>query len=288
MNLIKIAEILSVKYAASADETEASLRRDIEALWNLPNKSFNILKACAESNASKPKNANERKAVAGYKFCKELVELIDYLKFKESEISIPEIREALLNIVNLIDENLKLRFDEKGVPSDEGSISPVQFPHVSELIFQLTPVKTKHQIKLRDDLYGKARTGLSRILSLSNSMIDKIKELEILDSHRFQSHTQYTDVDINQENPNRFKPQKTEVSKYDVLDFINQHGEEYGINTKTDWELVFRNDPQLKNKMTTVINALNRGHSPMDAYLMKQEIAQILEQHKGKANYENL
>jgi hypothetical protein len=283
MRLTRLADLFLAKYkfAVSVTDAESILRHEISLLWNIPNKTYNVLKACADADASKPKNANEQKAVVGHKFCKQLVSLIDYLKANSSDISLGEMREVLLNIVNLITENVSVKFNENGRPSEKGESSNVQFGHVSELIFQLTPVSKKHQIKLRNELYSKARNGLFRILSLSNTMLDEIKQLEVMAPEKF-THETFTDVDINQENPTRFTPQRAPLSNYDIIDFIRQHGDEYGISGINDWELAFRNDPQLKEEMTTVINALNRGHVPRDNTSIKQQIAQILQQHKDR------
>jgi hypothetical protein len=152
---------------------------------------------------------------------------------------------------------------------------------VSELIFQLTPIATKHQVKLRNDLYSKARNGLFRILSLSSTMLDEIKQLEVMAPEKF-THDNFTDVDINQENPIRFTPQRAPLSNYDIIDFIRQYGDDYGISGTEDWELALRNDNELKQEMTTVINALNRGHTPRDNASVKEQIAQILKKHEER------
>ena len=112
-------------------------------------------------------------------------------------------------------------------------------------------------------------------------MLDEIKQLEVMVPEKF-THDNFTDIDINQENPSRFTPQRAPLSNYDVIDFIRQYGDRYGISGVEDWELAFRNDPQLKEQMTTVINALNRGHAPRDGAAVKEEIAQILKQHKDR------
>lgn len=285
MRLTRLAELLVAKhkFAASAAESENLLRREINLLWNIPNKSFNILKACAESGASKPKDAKENIAVLGHKFCKQLLSLIDYLKSNMLDIPLVEMREVLLNIANLIDSNKDLKFNAKGKVSEDGEVAPVQFPHVSELIFQITPIRTKHEIKLRNELQGKARTGLSRILSICSTMLDEISQLEVMDPTKFKAVDSVDpEVNIEQVVPERFSPQRAPLSNYDILDFIRQHGDKYGISNTEDWELAFRNDPALKEDITTVINALNRGHSPRNGLSVKDEIAQILQQHKDR------
>jgi len=282
MKLIRLAQILEIKYkfADNSASLEDIVRRRIDLLWDIPNKSFNILKACADSGASKPKNENEQKAVEGFKFCRDLLNMINYLKINKENISLGEIQEVILNIVNLIDKHKDIKFNDNGRPSNKGEPSNIQFPHVSELIFQLTPVSNKHAIKLRNELYGKARTGLSRILSICNTMNDEIKEIELIDPDKFTYEPKT--VDFDQENPSRFKPQRAPLSNYDVIDFIRQHGDEYGLSSKENWELAFRNDPGFKEQITTVINALNRGHRPRDAASVKEEIADILEQHRNR------
>ena len=43
---------------------------------------------------------------------------------------------------------------------------------------------------------------------------------------------------------------------------------------------MFEHDPVLREEITTVINALNRGHSPQNAIAVKDEIQKILQRHK--------
>jgi hypothetical protein len=283
MRIYRLASLFTVKYKFANDSAnlENSLRKQISVLWNYPNKLFPILKACADSGAGKAKTPHEKKAVAGYKFCKKLIELIELLKNNSNTFSVGEIREVLLRIVNLISENKDLSFGVEGKPS-KNAPSPLvttQFPHVSALIFELMPMVKRHDVKVRNDMQGKARTGLSRILSLSSSMLEDIKKLEVMSPEKF-THETSPDVDINQETPDRFSPQRAPVSQNDIIDFLRQHGEEYGLSSKDDWNTVFDNDPVLREEITSVINALNRGHNPVDGLAVKTEIQDILQRHK--------
>lgn len=282
MRIYRLATLLTAKYkfAEDAGSIENSLRKQISVLWNYPNKLFPILKACADSGAGKAKTPHEKKAIAGYKFCKNLLDLIEYLKNNSHTFSLGEIRKVLLHIVNLIDGNKDLTFGVDGkltkkLPSD---LVATQFPHVSALIFELMPVVRRHDIKVRNDMQGKARTGLSRILSLSSTMLDEIKQLEVMSPEKFTDSS--PDVDINQENPERFSPQRAPLAHNDIIDFLRQHGDDYGLSSKEDWNTVFEHDPVLREEITSVINALNRGHSPVDGLAIKEEIQKILQRHK--------
>ena len=150
----------------------------------------------------------------------------------------------------------------------------------------MIPIKRKHDKKLRDEQYSKARTGLSRIVSVSSDMMDDIRTLEVMVPEKF-THKDTTDVDINSKMPSRFKPQRSPISVNDIIDFINQHGADYGISSQEDWATVFRDDPELKDKMTTVINTINRTPkdetgrpiwAPADAAEMKMIIAEVLKE----------
>lgn len=288
MKTIRLADLLVLKYklAIAPAELEAGLRKKLAGLAAYPNKLFNILKACADSGASKPKTPNERVAVAGHLFCKELLGWIDYLSDNASTLSLGEIREGLLNIGKLIERNKNATFNKAGKYDARVESEGKQFPHVSELIFQMTPIKRKHEIKLRDEQYSKARTGLARIVSITSDMIDDIRKLEVMVPEKF-THKDTTDVDINAKMPGRFKPQRAPISINDIVDFINQHGADYGISSREDWATVFRDDPELKDKMTTVINTINRTPkdetgrpvwAPKDAAEMKMIIAEVLKE----------
>lgn len=283
MRLTRLAKLYELKYkiAATPAELEGSIRRKIPVLWTYPNKTFGILKACADSGASKPKNANEHKAVAGYQFCKSLLSMIDYLRANWLNVDLGELREVLTNIVHLIHNNKDMKFDSDGQPSEKAEASSIQFPHVSELIFQLIPISKKHDVKLRNEQYSKARTGLSRILSFSVSMLDELNELERVSPEKFK-YEQKTDVDIDDKLPERFTPQRSPLAENDIIDFIRQHGDQYGISSQENWGTVFMDDPQLKEEMTTVINALNRGRYPRGAADVKMQIAEILKRHEER------
>lgn len=288
MRITRLADLLVLKYklAISPAELEANLRKKIGILWTYPNKHFNILKACAESGASKPKNPNERIAIAGHLFCKDLLSWINYMQDNAATLSLGEIRESLLNIAKLIDRNKHATFNRAGKYDSRMELTDKQFPHVSELIFQIFPISKKHDIKLRNEQYSKARTGLSRIVSIISDMMDDVRKLEVMVPEKF-THKDNTDVDIDAKMPNRFKPQRSPISINDIVDFINQHGSDYGISSQEDWATVFRDDPELKDKMTTVINTINRTPkdkngrpiwSPQDAAEMKMIIAEVLKE----------
>lgn len=288
MKITRLADLLVLKYklAISPAELEANLRKKIDVLWSYPNKHFNILKACADSGASKPKSPDERIAVAGHLFCKELLSWIDYLKNNSATLSLGEIRESLLNIAKLIERNQNATFNNAGKYDARMPPTDRQFPHVSKLIFEMVPIKRKHDKKLRDEQYSKARTGLSRIVSVASDMMDNIRTLEVMVPEKF-THKDTTDVDINSKMPSRFKPQRSPISVNDIVDFINQHGADYGISSQEDWATVFRDDPELKEKMTTVINTINRTPkdetgrpiwAPADAAEMKMIIAEVLKE----------
>ena len=283
MRIDRLAELLVLKHklAISPAELEASLRKKIPVLWNYPNKLFNILRACADAGAAKPKDANERKAVAGHLFCKELLSLIDYLKANWLNISLGEMREILTTIAQLIDKNKHPAFGPAGKLDERAEPSTIQFPHVAELIFHLVQAGTKDARKKRDEQFGKAKTGLARTLSVTLDMLDDIQKLEVMVPEKFK-YENVTDVDIDQKSPERFSPQRAPLSENDIIDFIRQHGDEYGISSKEDWATVFMNDQQLKEEMTTVINALNRGHSPKDAASVRMQIAEILKNYEQR------
>lgn len=274
MRILRLAELFVLKHAtASSSDLENSVRADIHMLWQYPNKFHNILKACAEADAKGAKTSDEVKAVEGFKFCQEILSMVDYIQANRDKIGVGELREVLLRLVQMIKDHMRASFDMNGKISEKGEKSAVQFPHVQELIFQMFPSSKKNERKIRDEQYNKAKTGLSRIMSLASTMIDKLSKLEMIAPEKF-THVLPNDVDVKV--PDRFIPQRGILSIYDIVDFIRQHGDEYGIPTTEDWGTVFTNDPQLKEQMTTVINAINRGHAPRDAANVKAEIANIL------------
>lgn len=284
MTLIKLAEKLAAKhkYAISAVDLEASIRRKIPVLWGYPNRLFSILKSCADSGITNAKTPEEKRAYHGYKFCKELLNEIEYINKNYLNIDVAELKLRLEKIVKLITANKSSKFTPAGMPTGKEDVaaSPVQFPHVADLIYALFPLRTKHDKRLRDEAQAKARTGLSRILSFSLSLLEELGQLELMVPERFANQP---DPESEEETlPGRFEPQRAQLNTNDIIDFIRQHGDEYGISSTDDWAKLFMNDPALKEEMTTVINAINRGHYPRGAEDVKAVVDQILSHHKQR------
>lgn len=253
MRLTRLASLYSYKYKIAVDSAhlEASVRNQIAVLWNVPNKTHNILRACADSGASKPTNPREELAMEGYQFCKKLLSIIDYVKVHQKDIPLDTLKQAILSIIKLI---MSHKQDNK-------------FPEVNELIYIIFPTAKKSDLKERNAQLGKAATGLSRILSMCLTMLEEMKEIA---------------GDTTKTVEERFEPARAPISENDIIAFIRQYGEEYGISSRDDWGTVFRDDPMFKEDITTVINALNRGHSPRDAAGVKMQIAEILKNHEAR------
>lgn len=282
MSIFRLGRRFGIKYivaASTAADLERSVRSRIDNLYGFLDK-FNVIRFCAQTDAAKAGSSSERKAVTAFKFCKDLVSIIDYLKANRDTIGLGELKAAVMEIARVITLNKDLRFDVKGKPNEAGDESKVQFEHVSELIFQAWPVKTVYDRKLRNDQYAKARTGFSRLLSISISMLGELTKLETLVPEKFSYNPDLESTTIPEdESIARFKPQRAQLSVYDIVDFIRKYGPEYGINNPDQWGIVIKDDNQLKEQLTTVINALNRGHYPKDAVEVKEQIAKIKERY---------
>jgi hypothetical protein len=264
MKTDRLWQFLAIKYkvAEDASHLEASLRNKIDALYNVVHKSHSILEWCANSDVKKAESDREVQARKGFEFCRKVVNIVDYLKANRNDISFADITDALLALTNVIDENKVV----------EGS--NVQFANVSELIFTGFPTATKYDRKIRDDQFGKMRTGLSRLMSIA---LDMVKDLEKLDPHEPE------ETDPIAADPTRFKPQRVPLSVYNIIDFIRQHGSEFGIEDRDDWGLVMENNPELKEKMSHIINMSTRGGIPKnDPWILdvKNEITKTLQNMK--------
>jgi hypothetical protein len=262
MDIIKFAKLLKIKYAVSdANALEKSLRSDIAMLYKYPHELFNILEACAKASPSGAVSEHEKKVVAGAKFCENLLFIIDYLFEVRETISLNDLKMALNELIRLIESHRPIIDDKKSV---------VDLSDVSALIFEMIRATTVSERTKRDQQFAKARAGVSRILSFALSMLEKISKIEMTNPDKFISFEE------ENEEANRFKPKRAPLSVYDIVDFIRQHGPEYGIKDREDWGKVFRNNPQMKEEMTTIINAINRGHYPSNAPYIKEKIEKIL------------
>ena len=258
MNKIQVlAKLYQLKYKIANNEF-AFLKAYIERLFEVVNKQYNILRTIADCGAKNPKTKEEKYAIAGYKFVNELVSIIDYLKANIDNITLEEIKQAVQNMSNLIAE-----------ASDEVQ-NDRNFAHVAELIFQMFKIRNKSDIKLRNDQYTKMRQGLMRINDILKLMLEKMQDV----------HDREPEViDVKDIKIDNFKPSRGLLSENDIKDFILQYGEEYGITSKQDWEIVVKDDKDMLSALTTVINALNRGHAPIISSFVKEQVKNKLNEH---------
>jgi len=254
MNISKLGRLFELKYSfltIAADpnmkDVEAGIRNSLDALWAIPNISFNILRVCADSGAAKPTNADEQKAIIGFQFCRKIVGIIDYLKANKSTVKLSEIRRALETIVG----------DIKEVETKD------QFSNLSELIYQLMPHGKKYDRKLREQQYAKARKGLSRITSIALTILNNMNNFGGA---------------VEQEG--RFAPEGAKLSEHEIMSFIRQHGDEYGVPDLATWSLVLDADPSLEQPITRMVHALSRGHNPRDSGAIKSIIHDIVAKHQ--------
>lgn len=239
-----------------------TLRSRITNLSNIINKTHGILRECSDSDAKNPKNEREASAVEGFEFIKKVVGMIDYLdalKDHQSPESLKDIYLAALILKETIEKNLATKHEGRDV----------QFPHVSDLIWEMKPLAGKKWDDFRKYESAKARGGLARIMSIAIDMLKNLKDAGI-------------DVGFGKvEDDDRFKPQRAELSSQEIIPFLLEYGPEYGIENTDEWMKVLESDKGLKSKLTTIINALNRGHSPVDASGAKKQIREILEGYRA-------
>lgn len=259
MRTARLAKLLAHKYkvAASTAESEVMVRKQIDTMYDYLKGTYKIVRDCAMADASDPQNEQEELAVKGHKFCKQLVSIVDYLKKSRDTIKLPELQAALVKMSTLIDENLKVQ-------------GAVQFPHVSALIWEMIPlsqkVKPAYVEKVRKESANKARHGIMRLKSVATTMLDQLEELGMAKSPA----------------SGRFEAERTSIDMYEILNFMRKHGEGYGIAGEGDWEVVFRNDPQLLSDITTIINALQRGRLARTDAEVKAEVLKALREHRAR------
>lgn len=260
MRTARLAQFLAHKYkvAVSTADLEVMVRKQIDTLYGYVNGTYKILRDCAMSEASNPANEHEELAVKGSKFCKQLVSIVDYLKKNRNNISMPELQAALVKLSTLIDENLKVKGD-------------VQFPQVSALIWEMIPlngqkVKATYVEKVRKETVNRARHGIMRLKSAATTMLDQLEQMGLASSPA----------------SGRFEAERTKLDPYTVINFIRTHGGQYGIEDEGDWNIVFRNDPQFLEDMTTVINAKERARTPKDEEWVRAKVLQALRDHRAR------
>jgi hypothetical protein len=263
MRVDRLAQLLENKYklslGGSTAQEEQLVRKTIDSLVNWYSKTEPIIMRLAldKNLISGTADTPEEKSIkAGHKFCLKLHSLIEDLDNMKQKTPLAQVGQQLMRITDLIGANVSF-IDAKG-----------KFPSVNDLIFATFRSGTKFERdKIRDTQYQKASKVLERIYSLSITMLKEIKKL-----------TSDPSIAI----PERFEGARKPLSVYDIIKFIRLHGEKYGISSREDWGVVMENDPQLRKEMTTVINALNSGHTPKDPTNVMAQIAPILERYRMK------
>lgn len=260
MRTVKLAKFLAHKYtvAVSTADLEVMVRKQIDTLYGYINGTYKALRDCAMADASNPTNEQEELAVKGHRFCKQLVTIVDYLKKNRNDIPMPELQSALVRLSTLIDENLKIKGD-------------VQFPQISALVWEMIPmggqkVKPAYVEKVRKEMANKVRHGIMRLKSVATTMLDQLEQMGMASSPA----------------KGRFTAERTSLDLYDVIKFIRTYGPQYGIQDEGDWEIVFRNDPQFLQDMTTVIYAKERAHTPREEEQVKAKALQALRDHRAR------
>jgi hypothetical protein len=200
----------------------------------------------------------------------------------QDKITLTKLRKQLKELADLIfaNKNLMVKMTGEIVSPDEMTrgTNMVQFQIVSDAIDAISSAGTKPERDLRDTKRTKAKAGLARILSKTIELLEKMQKLEVVAPEKFK--VSKTDVDISTL-PSRITPQRAPLSRHDIVDFIRQYGPEYGILSLEDWTLIFDSNPHMKEEMTTVINALNRGEYPVNAHEMKSYINSILSNYRS-------
>jgi len=264
MTIFRLADKIASKYktaAASEEEKrEADIRRSLLDLWALTNnKTYDILRLVASSHISgKPDSEKERNAQRGYKFVNGILSVIDQLKTNLNTVPISDVEKKLKAVMDTIEEE-----------AVDGGRDTVDFPDLTDFIFLLGKnARNFNQSDKRwvDTNYGKIRTVITRIHSLADAIVTKIMRFRGEEPEKKYRHHQRR----------RLEPRRAPIYKGDIVDFLRQYGPEYGLNSYDDWQVAFEHDQELKEQITTVINALNRAKTPKDEAAVKMQLAEVM------------
>lgn len=83
------------------------------------------------------------------------------------------------------------------------------------------------------------------------------------------------------------EPIRKELSKQKILNFLRTPvADKYGLDSLDTWEKV-SSYPDLRDKLTTLINAIDRGHYPIDGPEIQQAVAEIMEKFRDRVAKDN-
>ena len=265
-----VANLLEYKVAGRIESLEKSVRDRLHALYKYPHETHSILESIALHTGVEGNKPYEIKAQLGHVFIKKIVALIDEIYANHDYISLSELRESLLMLMKMIQENEHLPFSEDGSIDQDGKVNvDLPFEHVSYFIAATSPAGNTNERKKRG---AKVRMGLSRIFGLSKQIFEDLGEIEALAPEKFKNSSDR--IDIDQDLPEIGTPRRGQLNKSEIMWFVRNHGPEYGINEPDDLTKVLNIKPYLLEPITSLINSLRRGGGLNEN--IKREIDNVL------------
>ena len=208
----------------------AKIRNWLDELYRVPNKQYNIIAACADSGAAKPKDDTQKNAIKGYQFCKRVMLIVNWLEARKKTATFSQIRQALTDLVASIKENI-------GAGGPEA-----QFMHVSDLIphvIDITKSRPREQeIKVQR---AKAKAGFAKMLSIAINILNYMN-----------------DLGGAPQVGGRFTPQPTETLDKERDWFFMNYGDQFGIPDLATWSFVTNTDPSMVPLLAKLIRTLRR------------------------------
>lgn len=275
MRIVRLGELLAHKYkiAGEAEILEGDIRRSIEQLWRLPNIKFNILRAAWQANPKKTKDTPEEDMVMeGFALVKKVVDAINAIKEGANDMDLSTMEKKLKSIKRAIQSQMK------------ETRNGVNFPEVMMLVSALLdPLqKNKWDVKYEGGQWGKARTGLKLILEYVSDMLFNIQKLKMIRAGAPKEEIFEAEEEYRKYDRPKLKAQRVPLHESQIKDFILKYGPDYGLNSEEDWAIAFREDPEFKEEIHDIINALSRGRIARNDPYVKSEVGNIIREHKKR------
>jgi hypothetical protein len=250
--MFRIAQLLELKYNLKSEGNSLSslisnIKRDIINCYNL------------YINSNKAKDpVLQMLADRGEPFCKRLISLIEDIIANIDTYSFKTLLFKMNEVVEMIGEMKNSRSNS-----------------VRSFIHDSIRVTKESEKNYREHVKSKFEMNILRIFSIFEKSVKSIQRFK---NYQIDDLKEYS-----------FDPKRKELSKARIYRFIQNQSDIaslYGINDLDTFEkLLFY--PDLKNKITTIINAVDRGQIPKDGPEVKKSITEIMEAFRLKSEKDN-
>jgi hypothetical protein len=164
--------------------------------------------------------------------------------------------------------------------------TPVQlFNRINKILGLISEMKKDPENKVRNFIHDAIRVNKDSEKNYREHVKSKFEMVVSRISSILEKQARVLQKLLPKETPlegGTVEPQRKELSKQKLLDFMRTPAAvSFGLNSLDVMERVLFY-PDLKQKLTTLINAIDRGHTPLDGPEVRQATQEIMDNFKSR------